>query len=63
MSWKGIGGALGRLARNVEEPLWGAEIDHAVTRAITLLKPQEDRDASHERQRFAIALVHGRRSG
>jgi hypothetical protein len=56
LSWKGIGGTLGRLARQVEDPLWGAEIDHAVTRAITLLKPQADRDASHERQRIAAAL-------
>jgi hypothetical protein len=56
LSWKGLGGALGRLARQVEDPLWGAEIDHAVTRAITLLKPQANRDASHERQRFAAAL-------
>jgi hypothetical protein len=56
LSWKGIGSALGRLARQVEDPLWGAEIDHAVTRAITLLKPQAARDASHERQRFAAAL-------
>jgi hypothetical protein len=59
LSWKGIGGALGRLARQVEDPLWGAEIDRAITRAITLLKPQADRDASHERQRFAAALERG----
>jgi hypothetical protein len=56
LSWKGVGSALGRLARQVQDPLWGAEIDHAVTRAVTLLKPQQHRDTSHERRRYAVAL-------
>jgi hypothetical protein len=56
LTWKGVGGALGRLARQVEDPLWGAELDQGITRAITLLKPLENRDVSAERRRFALAL-------
>ncbi|MGA2927324.1 MAG: hypothetical protein ABSG43_15275 [Solirubrobacteraceae bacterium] len=36
LSWKGIGGTLGNVAAKVEAPLWGAEVDGAVTDAITL---------------------------
>ena len=36
LTWKGVGTALGKLASQVEAPLWGAEVDGAVTAAITL---------------------------
>lgn len=36
LTWKGVGTALGKLAAQVEAPLWGAELDGAVTAAITL---------------------------
>jgi hypothetical protein len=37
LTWKGIGSALGGLAGKLERPLWGAELDRAITSAITLL--------------------------
>ena len=39
LTWKGIGTTLGKLAAQVEGPLWGAELDGAVTAAITLEVP------------------------
>jgi hypothetical protein len=36
LTWKGIGGAIGKLASKLEGPLWGAELDGAITDAITL---------------------------
>jgi hypothetical protein len=39
LSWKGVGSTLGKLAGQLEGPLWGAEIDGAVTEAITLEVP------------------------
>ncbi len=36
LTWKGIGTTLGKVAAQVEAPLWGAEVDGAVTAAITL---------------------------
>ena len=36
LTWKGVGTTLGKLAGKVEAPLWGAELDGAVTGAITL---------------------------
>ena len=39
LTWKGIGTTLGKLAAQVEGPLWGAEVDGAVTAAITLEVP------------------------
>ena len=37
LTWKGVGTALSKLAANLEAPLWGAELDGAVTDAVTLL--------------------------
>ncbi len=37
LTWKGIGGTVGKLAGKLEAPLWGAEVDDAVTDAITLV--------------------------
>jgi hypothetical protein len=36
LTWKGVGGALGKLAGKIEAPLWGGELDGAITDAITL---------------------------
>ncbi len=36
LTWKGVGTALGKLTSQVEGPLWGAELDGAVTAAVTL---------------------------
>lgn len=37
LTWKGVGGSLGRAAAKVERPLWDAQLDAAITRAMTLL--------------------------
>jgi hypothetical protein len=52
VTWKGLGGAVGQLAGRVEQPLWGAALDIAITDAITLLP---DNAADH-RGRRALAL-------
>jgi hypothetical protein len=36
--WKGIGGAVGKIVGKLEAPLWGAELDTAITDRITLAK-------------------------
>lgn len=43
LSWKGVGGALGKLAGKLEEPVWSAVLDTAVADAITL-KPGNKAD-------------------
>jgi hypothetical protein len=43
LSWKGVGGALGKLAGKLEQPLWGAVLDRAIADAITL-KPGNKAD-------------------
>jgi hypothetical protein len=43
LTWKGLGGALGQLAGKLEQPLWGAALDAAITDAINLL-PDNKRD-------------------
>jgi hypothetical protein len=53
LTWKGVGGTLGKLASNLEGPFWNAEIDGAVTDAVLLL-PQKPRQLSlRERRREA----------
>lgn len=37
LTWKGIGGAVGKLIAKLETPLWQAEVDGAITDAITLI--------------------------
>jgi hypothetical protein len=56
LTWRGIGRSLGGLAGKLEQPLWGAEIDIAVTQAITLLRREEGRDVSEERRKVATDL-------
>jgi hypothetical protein len=53
LTWKGIGGSLGQLVGKLEQPLWGAELDAAITQAITLL-PENTAD---HRERRAVALA------
>lgn len=36
LTWKGVGGTVGKLAGKLEAPLWGGELDGAITDAITL---------------------------
>jgi hypothetical protein len=37
LTWRGIGTTLGTVAARFERPLWGAELDTAITQAITLV--------------------------
>jgi hypothetical protein len=41
LGWKGVGGALGKLAGRLEQPLWGAVLDVAIADAITLTPSNE----------------------
>jgi hypothetical protein len=41
LTWKGIGGALGKLVGALEAPLWGAELDEAVGDALSLVPAVE----------------------
>jgi hypothetical protein len=56
LTWRGVGRALGGLASKLERPLWGAELDIAVTQAITLLEREDARDVSRERRKVARDL-------
>lgn len=49
LTWKGLGGALGKLASKLEQPLWGAVLDEVIADAITLL-PSNRADALGRRQ-------------
>ena len=39
LTWKGIGATVGKIVGKLEAPLWGAELDTAITDVITLAKP------------------------
>jgi hypothetical protein len=56
LSWRGLGRSLGTLAAKLERPLWGAELDTAITQAITLLPRESGRDATEQRRKVAVAL-------
>lgn len=56
LTWRGAGRSLGGLASKLEQPLWGAELDTAVTQAITLLSREEGRDVTRERRKTARDL-------
>jgi hypothetical protein len=56
LTWRGAGRSLGGLSAKLEQPLWGAELDTAVTQAITLLARENERDVTAERRRVAVAL-------
>jgi hypothetical protein len=50
LTWKGIGGTLGKLVGKLEGPLWGAELDTAITDVITLPKVTESKPSSTPKQ-------------
>jgi hypothetical protein len=50
LTWRGVGRSLGGLAGMLEQPLWGAELDTAITQAITLLEREKGRDVARERR-------------
>lgn len=56
LTWRGLGRSLGTLASKLEHPLWGAEIDTAITQAITLLPREKGRAVAEERIKVAVAL-------
>ena len=56
LTWRGLGRSLGQLASKLERPLWGAELDTAITRAITLLPREKGRDVSARRRKVAVAM-------
>lgn len=59
LTWKGIGGSIGKLAAKLEQPLFGAATDVAVAEAITLLYTPRDptRDTGQARRaRLASSL-------
>ena len=56
LSWRGLGRSLGGLAGKLEQPLWGAELDKAITQAITLLPRETGRDVTGRRRDVAVAL-------
>jgi hypothetical protein len=56
LTWRGLGRTLGGLAAKLERPLWGAELDTAITQAITLLPREKGRDTTEQRRKVAVAL-------
>ena len=58
ITWKGIGGTLGKLVNELEVPLWGAELDGAITQAITLTKARKG-----EQPRASSGLSYADRRG
>jgi hypothetical protein len=58
LTWRGAGRSLGGLAGKLEQPLWGAELDVAITEAITLLEREDPkrRDTSAARRKVAVAM-------
>jgi hypothetical protein len=52
LTWKGLGTALGRLAKRLEQPLWATALDGAIANAITLLPD----NAQDHRRRRALAM-------
>ncbi len=58
LTWRAAGRAVGGLAAKLEQPLWGAELDFAITEAITLLEREDPkrRDTAAARRKVALAL-------
>jgi len=46
LTWKGIGGTVGKFAGKLEAPIWGAELDSAIMDAITLAPAAARGDAA-----------------
>ena len=62
LTWRGAGRSLGGLASKLEQPLWGAELDVAITQAITLLAREDPKHRDTARARREIAVAMGRRA-
>jgi hypothetical protein len=60
LTWKGVGTSLGKLAGQLEAPLWGAELDGAVTAAITLGAPAPAKPTLRQRRRIKGGDYAGR---
>ena len=62
LTFRATGRALGGLAAKLEQPLWGAELDVAITQAITLLEREDPkrRDTAEARRNVAVALGKAR---
>jgi hypothetical protein len=60
LTWRGAGRSLGGLASKLEQPLWGAELDIAITQAITLLAREDPKHRDTARARREIAVAIGR---
>jgi hypothetical protein len=60
LTWRGIGGSVGKLVGSMERPLWGAALDLVITEAITLHPaPSAKKDPARERRELAIAVADG----
>jgi len=59
LTWKGVASALGGPAGQLEQHVWGAELDAAITDAITLL-PRNDKETGGRRRLAADARGRGR---
>jgi hypothetical protein len=57
IGWRGAGATLGRALGGLERPLWGAELDVAITDAITLLPGQAGRPDHAGRRTLARAMA------
>jgi hypothetical protein len=58
LTWRGVGGSVGKIVGGVERPLWGAALDRVITEAITLYPgPAPKNDPARERRRLAVAVA------
>ena len=60
LTWRGAGRSVGGLAGKLEQPLWGAELDIAITEAITLLEREDPKRRDSARARREVAVAMGR---
>jgi hypothetical protein len=63
LTWKGIGTTLGNLAGKLEAPLWGAELDGAITDAITLLPTRPSSPTTRTRRQQTRNGDYANRAG
>ncbi len=55
LTWKGVGTSIGTLLARLEQPLFGAVTDDAITTAITLVRADVDRSESGQARRVRLA--------
>jgi hypothetical protein len=64
LTWKGIGGTVGKIVGKLEAPLWGAELDTAITDAITLATvPTDTTDTTDSSTTDSSTLSYADRRG